>query len=224
MSDYIVEAVEMHKVYRTARVEVHALRGVDLQVGRGEIVAVMGSSGCGKTTLLNCLAGLDTIDQGDVIVEGQPLHRLSDRERTALRSRKMGFVFQFFSLLPVLSTVENVELPLLLTRASPTQARRKATEVLSQVGLADRLHHKPAELSGGQQQRVAIARALVNDPLIVWADEPTGNLDSDTSAEVMDLLVRLNQQRRQTFVLVTHDPGVSSRAHRLIQMKDGRIL
>ena len=224
MNEHFIQAQNVHKIYRTAKIEVHALRGIDLQVRRGEIVAIMGPSGCGKTTLLNCLAGLDDVDQGEVVLDGLALHQLPDGRRTDHRARKMGFIFQFFNLLPVLSAVENVELPLLIAGQPAPQARHRAAETMAQMGLADRLHHKPAELSAGQQQRVAIARALVNDPLIVWADEPTGNLDSDTSDEVMDLLVRLNQEQQQTFVIVTHDPGVSSRAHRVIQMKDGRIL
>ena len=182
------------------------------------------ASGCGKTTLLNCLAGLDDIDGGEVQVDGQAIHSLGDNKRSDHRAQKMGFIFQFFNLLPVLTAVENVEMPLLVSGVPTAQARRKAEETLAQVGLADRLHHKPAELSGGQQQRVAVARALGNDPVIVWADEPTGNLDSDTSEEVMDVLTSLNQEQGQTFVLVTHDSEVSSRAHRIIQMKDGLIL
>ena len=224
MNDYIVNALGVDKIYRTAKLEVRALNGVDLQVRRGEMVAIMGPSGCGKTTLLNCLAGLDDIDQGEVHVDGLDIHQLSDRRRSDHRSRKMGFIFQFFNLLPVLDAVENVEFPLLVAGVSPSEARRTAADMLDQVGLADRLDHKPAELSAGQQQRVAIARALVNDPIIVWADEPTGNLDSDTSAEVMDLLVRLNKERDQTLVMVTHDPAVSERAHRVVQMSDGSIL
>ena len=224
MNDHIIQARGVEKVYRTAKLEVHALRGVDLQVRRGEMVAIMGPSGCGKTTLLNCLAGLDDIDGGEIQVDGQAIHSLADNKRSDHRAQKMGFIFQFFNLLPVLTAVENVEMPLLVSGVPTAQARRKAEETLAQVGLADRLHHKPAELSGGQQQRVAVARALGNDPVIVWADEPTGNLDSDTSEEVMDVLTSLNQEQGQTFVLVTHDSEVSSRAHRIIQMKDGLIL
>ena len=224
MDEYLIHAVDVHKSYRTTEVAVDALRGVDLQVGRGEIVTIMGPSGCGKTTLLNCLSGLDDLDQGEVQVDGLVLHQLPDGQRSDYRARKMGFIFQFFNLLPVFSAVENVEMPLLLAGVPAIQARRKAAETLGQLGLADRLQHRPSELSAGQQQRVAIARALVNDPLVVWADEPTGNLDSDTSAEVMDVLVGLNQERGQTFVLVTHDATVSSRAHRIVHMQDGLIL
>ena len=165
----------------------------------------------------------ETPIQGQVDLDGLDIHRLSDRQRSDYRSRKMGFIFQFFNLLTVLNAVENVEFPLLVAGVAPGEARRRAAEMLGQVGLSDRLHHKPAELSAGQQQRVAIARALANSPLIVWADEPTGNLDSDTADEVMELLVGLNKERGQTFVIVTHDTGVSERAKRIIYMKDGRI-
>ena len=223
MDENIINALRVHKTYRTAKLQVAALRGVDFQVKRGEIVAIMGPSGCGKTTLLNCLAGLDEIDDGEVHLDGLDIHELSDRRRSDYRSSHMGFIFQFFNLLPVLNAVENVEFPLLIAGVAPEDARRGAADMLAQVGLADRLDHKPAELSAGQQQRVAVARALANSPLIVWADEPTGNLDSDTSEEVMDLLVRLNKDRGQTFVIVTHDTGVSERAQRTIHMKDGRI-
>ena len=223
MDEHIISALGVRKTYRTEKLEVQALGGVDLHVRHGEMVAIMGPSGCGKTTLLNCLAGLDTIDAGTVHLEGQDIHQLSDRHRSDYRARKMGFIFQFFNLLSVLNAVENVEFPLLVAGVAPAEARRQASEVLAQVGLADRLDHKPAELSAGQQQRVAIARALVNSPLIVWADEPTGNLDSDTAEEVMELLLRLNREDGQTFVIVTHDNGVSDRAQRVIHMKDGRI-
>src|SRR5262249_22563017 len=176
-------------------------------VERGEMVAVMGPSGCGKTTLLNCLAGLDTIDSGVIAIDGKDLATLSDGRRTDYRARAMGFVFQNFNLLPVLSAAENVELPLLVLGGRQGEARRRARETLAAVGLSDRERHKPAELSGGQRQRVAIARALVNDPAIVWADEPTGNLDSDSAGEVMDLLEEMNRQRGQTVVLVDPAPG-----------------
>ena len=223
MNDHIINALSVHKTYRTAKLEVTALNAVDLQVRRGEMIAIMGPSGCGKTTLLNCLSGLDEIDQGEVHLDGLDIHALSDRRRSDYRARKMGFIFQFFNLLAVLDAVENVEFPLLVAGVAPPEARRRAAEILDQVGLADRLHHKPAELSAGQQQRVAIARALANSPIIVWADEPTGNLDSDTAEEVMELLTGLNRERGQTFVIVTHDTGVSERAQRVIYMKDGRI-
>lgn len=220
----IVEARDVTKSYRTEEVVVNALREVSLSVERGEIVAIMGPSGCGKTTLLNVLSGLDDIDSGEILIAGQPLHSMSDSRRTEYRARSMGFIFQSFNLMPVLSSVENVELPLLVGGVHVDRARRIALETLDLVGLADRAKHRPNQLSGGQQQRVAIARALVNQPAIVWADEPTGNLDSDTSEEVLDLLLRLNRENAQTFVIVTHDAGVGSLANRVIRMKDGQIV
>lgn len=220
----IVEATNVVKIYDTGRVKVPALRGVSLTVYRGEMVAIMGPSGSGKTTLLNCLSGLDTIDEGMILIAGKELARLPDDVRSEFRARHMGFVFQLFNLIPVLSALENVELPALLAGMRPSEARRRAWAVLEQVGLADRAGHKPAELSGGQQQRVAIARALVNQPDIIWADEPTGNLDTETADEVMALLRRLNRENGQTFVIVTHDPRIGSMCDRVIQMRDGLII
>src|SRR2546422_8256406 len=195
-----------------------------MQVEQGEMVAIMGPSGCGKTTLLNCLSGLDTIDEGDVFIKGDNLRDLSDNERTAYRARHMGFIFQDFNLLPVLSAVENVELPMLVSRVPGRKARKRALEMLDRVGLSDRARHRPAELSGGQRQRVTIARALTNDPAIVWADEPTGNLDSETAEDIMNLLCRLNRENGQTFVLVTHALEVGKLANRIITMQDGNIV
>src|SRR5215211_1754109 len=180
----IVEAQSVEKVYDTGSVQVHALRGVDLAVARGEMLAIMGPSGSGKTTLLNCLSGLDALDGGDVLIEGVNLADMSDRERTDYRARRMGFVFQFYNLMPVLTTVENVELPLLVARVRAKEARRRALEALDLVGLVDWASHVPDELSGGQRQRVTLARSLVNEPAIVWADEPTGDLDSENAAEI----------------------------------------
>ncbi|MCX7623896.1 MAG: ABC transporter ATP-binding protein [Thermomicrobium sp.] len=220
----IVEARNVVKIYDTGRIKVQALRGVSLTVLRGEMVAVMGPSGSGKTTLLNCLSGLDTIDEGQVLIAGKELAKLADDVRSTFRARHMGFVFQLFNLIPVLTALENVELPALLAGVRPGEARRRAMEVLEQVGLADRAGHKPNELSGGQQQRVAIARALVNQPDIIWADEPTGNLDTETADEVMALLRRLNRENGQTFVIVTHDPRIGAMCDRIVQMRDGRIV
>ncbi len=219
----IVEATDLVKTYSMGGASVHALRGVSLEVAAGEIVAIMGHSGCGKTTLLNCLAGLDTIDDGAISIAGEPLHLMSDRRRTAYRARHMGFIFQSFNLLPVLNTVENVELPLLIAGARPREARRRARDVLAAVGMERWERHKPAQLSGGQQQRASIARALVNTPAIIWADEPTGNLDSATAAVVMELIERLNRENGQTFVIVTHDPAIGARAGRIVHMQDGLI-
>ena len=219
----IIAAANVHKTYDTGKYQVHALRGIDLTIQRGEIIAIMGPSGCGKTTLLNCLSGLDDISEGTVEIEGTLIHKLSDKKRTDYRARHMGFIFQFFNLLPVLSAVENVELPLLVSGTSISEARRKALDMLAMVGLPEKPHVRPAELSGGQQQRVAIARALINQPAIIWGDEPTGNLDSETSNEIMDLLIRLNRENHQTFVLVTHSIEVGRRTGRIIHMRDGRI-
>jgi putative ABC transport system ATP-binding protein len=223
-NDYIIQATGLHKTYDTGTVKVHALRGLNFAVKRGEMVAIMGPSGCGKTTLLNCLSGLDDIDQGEVIIEGVGLHKMPDNRRTEYRARRMGFVFQLYNLLPVLSSVENIELPLLVSGVSPAKGRTRALEVLNMVGLADVADRRPAELSGGQRQRVTVARALVNEPAIIWADEPTGDLDSETAAEIMDVLCRLNKENQQTFVLVTHSREVAERADRIVWMRDGMIM
>ena len=222
-NDLIISATGIQKTYSTGVVEVRALQGVDLHVSRGEIVAIMGPSGCGKTTLLNCLSGLDEIDQGQVLIDGQVLHDLSDNDRSDYRARRMGFVFQLYNLLPVLRAVENVEMPLLVSGVSPAEARRRALDLLDQVGLAERANHLPGELSGGQRQRVTIARALVNNPAIIWGDEPTGDLDSETADEIMELMLQLNKANNQTFVLVTHSREVGEQAHRIVRMRDGRI-
>jgi putative ABC transport system ATP-binding protein len=219
----IVQAVNVRKTYDAGSLAVQALDGVTLDVRAGEMLAVMGPSGCGKTTLLNCLSGLDDISQGEVRIQGEIVHRLSDDDRTRFRARTMGFIFQSFNLLPVLSAVENVELPLLVSGISVREARRQATESLTSVGLAHRLHHKPKELSGGEQQRVAIARSVVNRPALVWADEPTGNLDSNTSRDIIQLLKRLNRERRQTQVIVTHSEEVARECDRLVRMRNGKI-
>ncbi|TMC61265.1 MAG: ABC transporter ATP-binding protein [Chloroflexota bacterium] len=220
----IIEAQQVKKIYRSGQLRVEALNGIDMAVEAGEMVAIMGPSGCGKTTLLNCLSGLDTIDEGNIFIQGDNLRELSDNERTTYRARHMGFIFQDFNLLPVLSAVENVELPMLIARVPAKKARRRALEMLERVGLLDRARHRPAELSGGQRQRVTIARALTNDPAIVWADEPTGNLDSENAQEILDLLCRLNREHGQTFVIVTHAIEVGNLANRIITMRDGQII
>ena len=224
MNETIISAEGVYKTYDTGKVKVEALRGVNLTVHRGEMVAIMGPSGCGKTTLLNCLSGLDSTDAGEIWVEGMELHKLPDDHRSDYRARRMGFVFQLYNLLPVLSAVENVELPLLVSGVSSGKARKASLEMLEQVGLLDWSNHLPGELSGGQRQRVTIARALVNNPAIIWADEPTGDLDSETTTEIMDLLIHLNQANNQTFVMVTHAPHVGEQAHRIVRMRDGRIV
>jgi len=223
MNDPIISAREVYKTYYTGNLEVQALKGIDLDVGRGEMVAIMGPSGCGKTTLLNCLSGIDSINNGEILIDGKPIGALSDDQLSEFRSKFMGFVFQTYNLLPVLTTQENVELPLLISGHSQKQARARAMESLAAVNLVDWGRHSPMELSGGQQQRVALARALVNNPNIVWADEPTGNLDSQNEREIMELIIRLNKENGQTFVLVTHADSVGTQADRIIYMRDGII-
>ncbi len=219
----IVDARGVTKIYRTGAVEVPALNGVNLSIEPGEFVAVMGPSGCGKTTLLNCLSGLDDIDEGSVFVDGSDVHKKADGPRTEHRAGRMGFIFQSFNLIPVLSAVENVELPLLLSGSRAGSARAGALDMLGRVGLARRGRHKPNELSGGEQQRVAVARALVTRPAIVWADEPTGNLDSHMATAVLDLLREVNAAG-QTILVVTHDDGIAACARRLVRMADGLVV
>ena len=223
MNSPIIAAHSVTKTYQAGEIEVHALNGVDLAIEKGQMVAVMGPSGSGKTTLLNIFSGIDDATSGQVIIDGVSIHGMSDGDRTTYRALNMGFVFQSYNLLPVLTGAENVELPLLLAGKSASSSRKKALEVLDMVEVGDQANKRPSEMSGGQQQRITIARALVNDPAIVWADEPTGALDSETGGLIMDLLCKLNKEREQTFVLVTHDQTVGSRAERLIFMRDGKI-
>jgi putative ABC transport system ATP-binding protein len=223
VTDPILVAEGVRKVYRSAGSDVVALARLDLTVPHGQFLAVMGTSGSGKTTLLNCLSGLDEIDEGRVLVDGRSIHELSDAVRTRHRAEAMGFIFQAFNLIPVFTASENVELPLLLARVPEAEARRRARETLVRVGLGHRLDRRPPELSGGEQQRVAIARALAGRPRLVWADEPTGNLDSEMASAVMGLLGELHAEGL-TLILVTHDPGVAARADRLITVRDGRIV
>jgi putative ABC transport system ATP-binding protein len=219
----ILVARGVSKAYRVGESEIAALRGVDLEVARGSFVSVVGPSGSGKTTLLHCLSGIDTIDSGTVEIEGEDLHRLPEAKRAAQRARLMGFVFQSLNLLPILSVLENVELPLILQRRPLKEARGTALLALERVGLSHRVGHRPGELSGGEQQRAAVARALAGSPAIVWADEPTGNLDSASAAALVDLLAELNAGGL-TLMLVTHDAAVAARAERRISMRDGRIV
>jgi putative ABC transport system ATP-binding protein len=218
----LLSAQHVRKVYRTGAAQVVALDSIDLEVMEGEFVAVMGPSGSGKTTLLNCLSGLDDIDGGRVVLDGRNLHEMSDSARTLDRASSMGFMFQAFNLIPVFTAVENVELPLLLAGVKAGEARRRATDTLERVGLGERTRHRPAELSGGEQQRVTIARALAGRPRLVWADEPTGALDSETAHGIVDLLNEMNADGL-TLVLVTHDPSIGEDAQRLVRMVDGRI-
>jgi putative ABC transport system ATP-binding protein len=220
----IITARQVVKTYDTGSSRLPVLKGIDFDVQPGEMVAVMGPSGCGKTTLLNCLSGLDEVDSGQIWLEGKDLAKMSDRQRTTYRARRMGFIFQVYNLLPVLSAVENVELPLLVGGVSPKTARAEAVAALDRVGLTGRGHHRPAELSGGQRQRVTIARSLVSRPALIWADEPTGALDSSTATEIIDLLRLLNERDGLTCVIVTHDPGVGDRCDRIVRMRDGSIV
>jgi putative ABC transport system ATP-binding protein len=219
----IIQIRDLVKTYDTGVVQVLALRGVNLEVAKGEMVAIMGPSGCGKTTLLNCASGIDEPTTGQVVIEGTDIATMGDDAKTGYRARRMGFIFQFYNLLPVLTAVENVELPLLVSDVRPAAAREQAMRALDRVGLTDWATHRPAELSGGQRQRVTIARALVNDPAIVWADEPTGDLDSKTADDIMTLMQDLNREQQQTFLIVTHDPAIAARCHRTVHMVDGLI-
>jgi putative ABC transport system ATP-binding protein len=223
-SSCIIYAHEVVKTYHTGTEHVRALNSVNFAVERGEMVAIMGPSGCGKTTLLNCLSGLDHVDDGQIWLEGKDLATMSDRERTNYRAQRMGFIFQVYNLLPVLNAVENVELPLLVSGVSPKEARSRSTAALERVGLSQWAHHRPAELSGGQRQRVTIARSLVNNPALIWADEPTGALDSKTAHEIMTLLKDLNKRDGLSCVLVTHDPAVGEQCDRIVKMRDGRVI
>jgi len=222
-TEAILVAEGVRKVYRSGADSVVALHGLDLVVPQGQFLAVMGPSGSGKTTLLNCVSGLDEIDGGRVLVDELSIHELSDSKRTRHRAQEMGFIFQAFNLIPVFTATENVELPLLLAGAKEHDARARARETLTRVGLGHRLDRRPMELSGGEQQRVAVARALAGEPRIVWADEPTGNLDSEMAAAVMGLLVELHAEGL-TIILVTHDPTVAAHADRLITVRDGRLV
>ncbi len=222
-ADIVLSTLAVEKSYILGRVRVDALRGVDLAVTRGEFVVVVGPSGSGKSTLLNLLGVLDRPDKGRVYFEGADVAALTEGERTRLRRRRLGFVFQSFNLVPVLSAYENVEYPLWLDGVSPGERVRRAREALEWVGLGDRLRHRPDELSGGERQRVSLARALVHDPSVVLADEPTASLDSKTGLSVIDLFRRLNRERGTTFVLATHDPQVVARADRQVLMADGRL-
>ncbi|MBO8160803.1 MAG: ABC transporter ATP-binding protein [Thermosipho sp. (in: Bacteria)] len=220
----VVKAKNLKKVYGKKEPFV-AIKDISLEVNEGEILAILGPSGCGKTTLLNCLSGLDTPTEGSVIISGKDLSKMSEEEKTQFRANNMGFIFQFFNLIPVLNAVENVEIPLLISKKfSVNEVRKKAFEWLERLHISHRSKAYPSEMSGGEQQRVAIARALINNPKIVWADEPTGALDTKSSEEIMQIILEMNKELGTTFVIVTHDPQVAQRAHRIIRMDSGLIV
>ncbi|MGD8456371.1 MAG: ABC transporter ATP-binding protein [Anaerolineales bacterium] len=225
MTDWVVDAKDLTKVYVMGDVEVHALRGLSIKIGRGEIVAIMGPSGSGKSTLMNTLGCLDRPTSGEYMLDGERVAELNDDQLADIRNRKVGFVFQSFNLLPRATALTNVELPLRYANGiSAKERRRRAEEALTSVGLGDRMHHRSNELSGGQQQRVAMARALINEPAIIMADEPTGNLDTASGDEIMKLLLTLNKERDTTLIIVTHDPEVAEHTQRIINIRDGVVV
>ena len=223
-NNVVIDARELTKVYQMGDVEVRALRGTSLQVRRGELVAIMGPSGSGKSTLMNILGCLDQPTSGEYYLEGVEIDQLNDNQLAEIRSRRIGFVFQTFNLLPRTTALSNVELPLVYSGAGGRRRRERAVAALEAVGLGDRLHHRPNELSGGQQQRVAIARALINGPSIILADEPTGNLDSKSGAEIMAIFQRLNKEDGITIIFVTHEPEIAQHTRRIVRIADGRIV
>ncbi len=223
MSEAVVEARDLKKVYQMGEVEVQALRGVSLQINRGEVVAIVGPSGSGKSTLMNILGCLDRPTEGEYYLDGKDVAQLDDNSLATVRNRKVGFIFQSFNLLPRASAQSNVEMPMRYAAVSAGERRQRARAALEAVGLGERMHHRPYELSGGQQQRVAIARALVNEPSIVMADEPTGNLDSRSGAEILELLMQMNAERGVTLIIVTHDPELARKTQRVITIRDGQV-
>ncbi|KPK40513.1 MAG: hypothetical protein AMJ78_07125 [Omnitrophica WOR_2 bacterium SM23_29] len=221
----MLEAKSLHKIYKNGISELHVLKGIDLKIQKGEAFAILGPSGAGKSTLLHLLGGLDSPTEGEVFIDGVNIYSISDYKRAKLRNKKIGFVFQFYHLLPEFDALENVVLPLLIRSENGNlrNSRNKAIEILTAVGLVERLHHRPSQLSGGEQQRVAIARALINDPEILLCDEPTGNLDSETGKRILDLLWDLNCKRKTTLIIVTHEAEIAKKAEVVLHIKDGRI-
>jgi putative ABC transport system ATP-binding protein len=224
MSELVVDARDIRKIYVMGDVEVHALRGLNLTISSGEVVAIMGPSGSGKSTLMNTLGCLDRPTSGEYYLDGESVAELSDDQLADIRNRKVGFVFQSFNLLPRATALANVELPLRYAGISAKERRERATAALQSVGLGDRIHHRPNELSGGQQQRVAMARSLINNPAIIMADEPTGNLDTTSGDEIMRLLLDLNKERGTTLIIVTHDPEIAELTQRIVMIRDGVVV
>jgi putative ABC transport system ATP-binding protein len=220
----VIELRDVWKVYKMDEVDVPALRGVSLEINRGDMVAIIGASGSGKSTMLNMIGSLDTPTKGKVLLDGIDISKLNESQLAQLRGRKIGFIFQTFNLIPSMNAVENVELPMIFQGKDRIERRKRATELLKQVGLGHRLRNKPNQLSGGERQRVAIARALSNDPEVILADEPTGNLDTKTGQEIMDLLHGLNKTHGKTLVIVTHELGIAGTMKRIIHLKDGKIV
>jgi len=220
----VVETIDLCKVYRMGLSEIHALKNVNLKVYRGEMIAIVGPSGSGKTTLLNLIGTLDKPSSGKIFIDGEDITTKSEKELTLLRRNKIGFVFQFYNLIPVLTAYENVELPLLISGVSKEERKKRVKRLLEMVGLEDRMNHRPDELSGGEQQRVAIARALVNNPSLILADEPTGDLDTETGLMIVRLMRKLAKEEEATVIMVTHDPQVAEIADRIIYLRDGKII
>ncbi|MGD2027557.1 MAG: ABC transporter ATP-binding protein [Anaerolineales bacterium] len=224
MNDLVVDAKDLWKIYVMGDVEVHALRGLSVKIRRGEVLSIMGPSGSGKSTLMNMLGCLDRPTSGDYYLDSESVAEMNDDQLADIRNRKVGFVFQSFNLLPRATALSNVELPLRYANVSGRERRERAVEALESVGLGDRIHHRPSELSGGQQQRVAIARSLINNPAIIMADEPTGNLDTTSGDEIMKLLLRLNADRDTTLIIVTHDPEIAEHTNRIVMIRDGVVV
>jgi len=223
MTDRLIELSQVTKHYKRDAIDIPVLDNIDLEVARGEFLALMGPSGSGKTTLLNLIAGIDKPNRGRVIIDGKDIANLNEQQLARWRARHVGFIFQLYNLIPVLSAFENVELPLLLTKLTKRQRREHVMTALDIVGLADRVHHYPRQLSGGQEQRVAIARAIVTDPTLLVADEPTGDLDAKSAEEILDLLKRLNEEFHKTIIMVTHDPRAASHAHAVVHLEKGLL-